>query len=148
MKVSPYLPHKAAAPVLYCNQPFIVGPKETPERWRERFESFSAESRGEWKSLSLAAPSVHSTADECGNVFDSLHTIPRRMGMQGVRISTRPTAFPKKPLIFLHPRCWTNRISVESLDDAVLRKSARGHTPRMPARLPSIRHFGFNLGLH
>lgn len=152
MKVLPlYLPHKGCThQCVYCNQPLIVGPKETPERWRGRLESFSANPLGDWEIAFFGGTFSALTAEDMRECFQFIAPYTRRMGMRGVRISTRPDRVPEATLTFLQSAgVRTIELGIESLDDAVLRKSARGHTAdEARAACLRIRRFGFHLGLH
>lgn len=152
MNVLPlYLPHKGCShQCVYCNQPLIVGPKETPERWRGRLESFSANPRGEWEIAFFGGTFSALAMEDMRECFQFIAPYTRRMGMRGVRISTRPDRVSEATLSFLQSAgVRTIELGVESLDDAVLRKSARGHAAEETrAACLRIRRFGFHLGLH
>lgn len=157
MKVLPlYLPHQGCAhQCVYCNQPLVVGPGEDRRVWRERLESFSPKapsrnSRDEWEiaffggTFSALEPAVMRDCLQLAAPY------AQREGILGIRISTRPDKVPDDILAFLkNSGVRTIELGLESLDDVVLRKSARGHTAE-DARdaCRRIRQHGFILGIH
>lgn len=152
MKILPlFLPHQGCThQCVYCNQPLVVGPGENREGWRERLESAAYDSREDWEIAFLGGTF---SALEPAVMRDNLQFIApytKRLGVRGIRISTRPDRVPDDTLTTLKSAgVRTIELGVESLDDAVLRKSARGHTAE-DARdaCRRVRRHGFILGIH
>ncbi|MGI6270523.1 MAG: elongator complex protein 3 [Candidatus Howiella sp.] len=94
--------------------------------------SFTAINRGEMlRLLDAACPFVRSGA------------------VQGIRISTRPDAIDREVLGLLAARGVTAiELGAQSMEDEVLEKNRRGHTPRdVETAAAMIRACGFSLGL-
>lgn len=152
MKILPlFLPHQGCAhQCVYCNQPLIVGPGEDRIHWEKRLETITTSPRDEWEiaffggTFSALDPAV---MRKC---LEVVAPYVKRPGVLGLRISTRPDCVSNDALAFLQSAgVRTIELGVESLDDEVLRRSARGHSAAdVYDACRRIRSAGFRLGVH
>lgn len=82
-------------------------------------------------------------------LLDAAFPFVRSGAVQGIRISTRPDAVDREVLQLLAGYGVTAiELGAQSMEDEVLKKSRRGHTPRDVEEAASlIREYGFSLGL-
>ncbi len=153
MKVLPlYLPHQGCAhQCIYCNQPLIVGSEVDESHWRERLHQWHPNKRDQPWEIAFYAGTFSAlprqTMDAC---FYAIHPYLQNEHVLGVRISTRPDRVSDKMLDYLKEKgVRTIELGLESMDDVVLHKSARGHTAQEAAMAcERVKHHGFQLGIH
>lgn len=152
MKVLPlYLPFQGCKhQCVYCNQPLTVGTSDDRNQWNDRLQSIKYSSIQSWEiafysGTFTALPQEH--MDDC---FAETAQSLQCESVQGYRISTRPDRVSNEILQYLKQKGVTTiELGIESLDDNVLRKSARCHTAD-DARdaCTRVKQYGFKTGMH
>lgn len=152
MNVLPlYLPFQGCAhQCVYCNQPLTVGTTDDRHQWKNRLQSIHTSKHPVWEIAFYSGTFTalpQEVMDEC---FEQTRFAGQCGSVTGYRISTRPDKVSNAVLDYLKSRNVTTiELGIESLDDQVLRKSARGHSAddaRDACR--RIQQYGFQLGMH
>ena len=153
MKILPfYLPQQGCAhQCVYCNQPLIVGAAEERHAWAARVNGFLSQSPPEeWEMAFYGGTFSALPREVMDRCFDAVQPALNCPAVRGVRISTRPDCVEEDCLDYLKAKgVRTIELGVESMDDAVLRRSGRGHTASMVRdACARIHRYGFQLGIH
>ncbi len=152
MKVLPlYLPHKGCThQCVYCNQPLTVGVADDRHLWNSRLQSLDSSGHPDWEIAFYSGTFTALPYEFMDTCFQETAHAFSCSSVKGYRISTRPDRVSDSILDYLKNNGVTTiELGVESLDDHVLRKSARGHSSddvRDACR--RIQHKGFQLGMH
>lgn len=153
MKVLPlYLPHQGCShQCVYCNQPLTVGTMEDRPEWQSRLDQTLDHCTGHSWEIAFFGGTFSALPPETMERYlaEAAPYLPHE-SVLGIRISTRPDAVSDDTLTFLWQRgVRTIELGVESLDDAVLRKSARGHSAAQAQEACArVKAYGFQLGIH
>ncbi|MEW6235607.1 MAG: radical SAM protein [Candidatus Omnitrophota bacterium] len=151
MKILPlYIPNEGCRSLcVYCNQSLVVGAAEERSSWSSRLHAID-ESEETWEIAFYAGTFSALPQEEMKRCFAEAAPYLKRANVLGLRLSTRPDRLPDDTLAFLKREgIRTIELGVESLDDAVLEKSARGHNA-VEARgaCERVKRCGFKLGIH
>ena len=128
---------------IYCNQRVISGQQHMPtdeeivdtiERYSSTFE------KGTYVELAFFGGNFTGIPiAEQQRLFDLVRPYCQRLGVQGIRLSTRPDYIDESRADFLKANGVTTvELGVQSLDDEVLRTIHRGYTARTVERAAAI----------
>lgn len=153
MKVLPlYLPQRGCRhQCVYCNQPLTTGVTEDRPDWRARIaEQLARRPDEEWEIAFYAGTFGALAREEMDACFETAAAALPGNRAPAHRVSTRPDAADAAVLGYWRERgVRTVELGVESLDDAVLRKSGRGHTAQTArGACRRVLDAGFQLGVH
>lgn len=140
-------PHRCS----FCDQRIISGEEKAPTPQDVAALCQSALQRASGRELELAFFGGSFTAIDRGYMCALLDAASAFVGkgICGIRLSTRPDAVGEEMLSLLKTYPVTAiELGAQSMNDAVLRKNARGHTAQDVIDASArIRRFGFELGL-
>ena len=153
INVSLFVPHLGCPHrCIFCDQRAISG-KSAPITAKEIVSAcrIAAASPHDVKNSEIAFFGGSFTAVERATQELCLEAAAPFLGtsFSGIRISTRPDAISEETLRFLKARGVTAiELGAQSMDETVLAKNERGHTPADTANAARlIKDFGFSLGL-
>lgn len=152
MKVLPlYLPFQGCKhQCVYCNQPLTVGTGDDRSHWHDRLQSLKSPTGQPWEIAFYSGTFTALPQDVMDSCFDDTAQARQCESVHGYRISTRPDRVSDDTLKYLKQKGVTTiELGIESLDDNVLRHSARCHTAG-DARdaCTRVKQHGFQLGMH
>lgn len=134
---------------VYCNQPLTVGAHQDRPDWQTRLAQCATnQPAGEWEIAFYGGTFTALPREFQSACFEAAARY--RYQIAGYRISTRPDAVDPAALRFLRQQgVKTIELGVESLDDAVLQRSGRGHDAATAIdACRRIADHGFTLGIH